>query len=158
MYYRLAPEQWGLGYAGEVATGSLQQGRGSGPTRARAYDTKQRWLAGHRASSGSLAAPEARALDLERWTMDPRGHPDRPLAHPKRVTQRRLACHYGSTYGGMPGAGSGSVALELFAGDAAGDVLDFAWGKDGGALLNGLAQQSPDQRGDWDVLVAGALP
>lgn len=79
--------------ARSLATGSLQQGRGSGPTRARAYDTKQRWLAAHRGSSGSLAAPEARALDLERWTMDPRGHPDRPLAHPKRVTQRRLACH-----------------------------------------------------------------
>jgi len=53
---------------------------------------------------------------------------------------------------------AGSVALELFSGDAAGDVLDFAWGKDSGALLNGLAQQSPDQRGGWDVLVAGALP
>ncbi len=39
------------------------------------------------------------------------------------------------------------MAFELFPGDAAGDVLDLGWGQNSGALLDGLAQQPPDQRG-----------
>src|SRR5918997_3614560 len=55
------------------------------------------------------------------------------------------------------GADSKSVALELFPSDAAGDALDLGRGQGGGALLYRLAQQTPNQRGGRDVLVAGAL-
>ncbi len=53
--------------------------------------------------------------------------------------------------------GSRSVTLELFSGDATGNVLDVGLGQDSRALLHGLAQQAPDQGGGRDAFAVGSL-
>ena len=103
--------------------------------------------------AGQGSAPARRGVLGSRGTVRPRCTSSWALL-PGRCgsTRRGARARRRPRPGGRRSRLQVSGSLELFPGDAAGDVLDLGRGQGGGALLYRLAQQTPNQRGGRDAV------